>query len=379
MKKLFLVATKINQDEFSNKKLGLEDDNIFNAVSDEPTEALDNINDEVEEQMTDESMFNDVEVEDDPILDEEDQGEWDGIVEQAEKEDARDPEDCINLMEIVSGYTNNYRKLFTELADSSILEGTGEFNKHPKHEEYEKTWEMVSSIMAESKEVCFITLTSARALLNNRKKMIACCGTKEAPFIYEGLQLAYIQQLHNILMASPYSLKMKENFSNATEAIGLDKDIKLMNRILGDILDAEDMLGTKIRFKEATKSEVTGKSEELNASVYADSDLISEGTDMIVTDFEYAGESIANLIEIKANKALLEYNLIIRDLSLLVSYLVKMEIKTSWDTIRKVVFALIEEEDTEKVEVMLVETCKELDPILVNMAKAYKGILKEGE
>ncbi|MGL5715367.1 MAG: hypothetical protein ACRCX2_20280, partial [Paraclostridium sp.] len=92
-----------------------------------------------------------------------------------------------------------------------------------------------------------------------------------------------------------------------------------------------------------------------------------------------AGESIANLIEIKANKALLEYNLIIRDVSLLATYINEYNPQENWMKIRELVFTLLNDEDTDKIDELLVSTCKDLDPILVSMSKAYKKILKADE
>ncbi|MGL5716287.1 MAG: hypothetical protein ACRCX2_24930, partial [Paraclostridium sp.] len=301
MKKYYKLIEKINTDKFSNRVAGLEDENIFNSVSEGPVDALDELNDEVESQIDEESMFSDVEIEEDEFYEED---EWSEVKKDQDAHDSKDPEDCINLMELVSCYTNNYRKEFVKIADDKILEGTGDFSKHFLYKELEEVFATVSSVLNDQKSEYLDNIKTARTMLSNKKKMTMICGTKTAPFLYEGLQLAYIQQIHNLLMAMPYTLKLKETFINAIEAIGLDKDIKFVNRVLKDYIEADSVLGTKIIFQDAEKSEITGKNNELNETVYADSDIISEGVDSIVSDFEYAGESIANLIEIKANKAL---------------------------------------------------------------------------
>lgn len=382
-KKLYKIVEGINSDQFSNRAAGLEDENVFAAVSDEPTEAIDNFSDEVETQIDDENadeteMFNTdaLNDEDDEEVDE----EWNAIQSEQEAVDKKDPEDCINLMEIVSCYTNNYRKYFSVIANDKIVEGTGSFSKHAKYDSLNKVFENLCSLYSGTKNEYFENLAEVRDMLLKESLMVTLCGDgKKAPFLYEGLQLAFIAQLHNLYIATPYSLKIKGTFDESIETMGFDKDIKFFDRVLSDFINAKPVLGTKIKYKEPEKSSITGKDETINETVYADSDLISEGHDTVVGDFEFAAESIQNLIEIKANKALLEYNVLIRDCSLVVTYLKTYDPKEHWDNIRKIVEDLLNEEDTTKVESKLVSTCNELDKVLTCMASAYKAILKEKE
>lgn len=378
-KKFFSLIDRINNDQYSNRAAGLESENVFNAVSEEPMEAVDAINDEVETQMSDEeddrALFSEDDVEDDPEYST--NSEWDQAEEEYNDVEKKDPEDCINLMEIVSCYTNNYRKNFIELADDKILEGTGDFKSHAKYAELENVFESLTGMYNGTKCEFYDSLSEVRDLLHQNKKMITICGTKKAPFIYEGIQLAYIQQLHLLFMVTPYNLKLKQQCEEAMTTMGFDKDIKFFDKVLKDIIDAIPVLGTKIKFQESEKSEITGKDETINNTVYATSDLISEGHDTIVSDFEYASESIQNLIEIKANKALLEYNVLIRDFSLVTSYLLEFNPKVNWEIIRKSTYKLLQEEDTNKIQELLVSTCSELDEVLTTMVKSYKAIIKE--
>lgn len=377
-KKYFKIVEKINNDIFSNVAAGLENDNVFESVTEEGIDAVDGINEEVETQLDpddDYAVFKEDELEDDPSYEE--PNEWEIASKEHEEESKKNPEDCINLMEIVSCYTNNYRKNFVNLADDKILEGTGTFKNHAMYDELEKVVETLVGMYNNTGNTYFDNLLQIRDLLHQEKKMFSICGTKKAPFIYEGIQLAYITQLHLIFMTTPYNLKLKVQFEEAMTTMGFDKDIKFFDKVLSDIIDATPVLGTKIKFQDSVKSEITGKDETISNTVYAESDLISEGHDTIVSDFEYAVESIQNLIEIKANKALLEYNVLIRDFSLVTSYLVSLEPKDKWETIRKSTYNLLLEEDTNKIDEVLVKTCSDLDEVLTSMVKAYKAIIKE--
>lgn len=379
-KKLYKIVDHINNDMYSNKAAGLEDENVFASVSEDTIDAVDGFSDEVETQMddedTEESMFD---IDDMDLEEEPEEDEWSAIQEEQDNIDKKDPEDCINLMEIISCYTNNYRKNFADIVSDKLIECTGDFSNHVNISELDSIFDNVKSLFEGTKNPYFENLSNVRALLGKKSLTFSLCGEKKSPFLYEGLQLAFLAQLHNIYMVTPYTLKIKGTFDEAIETMGFDKDIKFFDRVLDDFIKAKPVLGTKIKYKETVKSAITGKDETIHETVYADSELISEGHDTEVGGFEFASESIQNLIEIKANKALLEYNVLIRDCSLVVTYLKKYDPKEHWETIRKVVSDLLNEEDTSKIETKLVSTCSELDKILAVMAGAYKAILKEKE
>lgn len=374
-KKFYRLLDRINNDIYSNKAIGLESDNVFEGVSEEPLEAVDSINDEVETQIEDDGLFKEEEIEDDPSYTSE-KDEWQNISEDQEEVDKKNPEDCINLMEIVSCFTNTYRKNFVSMEVEKLVERSGDFKKHPMYTEIEGVFESLTGMFNGTKCEAYDHLSEVRDLLLQERKMFTICGDEKAPFIYEGIQLAYIQQLHLMYLATPYTLKLKTQFEEAIMTMGFDKDINFFDKILKDIIDAIPALGSKIKYRESEKSEITGKDESIANTPYSNSDIISEGHDTIVSDFEYAVESIQNLIEIKANKALLEYNVLIRDMALVTTYLIEFNPLENWSIIREAVKELITEEDTAKIEQLLVSTCSTLDAVLVKMVKAYKTIIK---
>ncbi|MGL5766782.1 MAG: hypothetical protein ACRCX8_14185 [Sarcina sp.] len=375
-KKFYRLLDRINNDIYSNKAIGLESDNVFEGVTEEPLEAIDSINEEVETQLDeDDGLFKEEEVEEDPSYTST-KDEWEAVSEDQDEVDRKNPEDCINLMEIVSCFTNTYRKNFVSMEVEKLVERTGDFKKHPMYTEIESVFESLTGMFNGTKCEAYEHLSEVRDLLHQERKMYTICGDEKAPFIYEGIQLAYVQQLHLMYLATPYTLKLKTQFEEAIMTMGFDKDINFFDKILKDVIDAIPALGSKIKYRESEKSEITGKDETIANTPYANSDIISEGHDTIVSDFEYAVESIQNLIEIKANKALLEYNVLIRDMALVTTYLIDFNPLENWPIIRESVQELITEEDTAKIEQLLVSTCSTLDSVLVRMVKAYKTIIK---
>ena len=191
------------------------------------------------------------------------------------------PEDCLNIMEIVGTYTNSYRKCMTSIMAKhiSLIEKTGDITKHPKYKEYEMCFKQLDVVVADSIIPMYVNLKAAWTLLNDAPKMSAICGTAVAPFLYEGFSLAVLQQLHSFMAIMPHTFSRGCPIMDNVESSGMKDSMSLTDKVLSDFVNCGSVLGNKIIFLDATIDEVTNKKTEINNTPYADSEILNGSMD----------------------------------------------------------------------------------------------------
>jgi len=152
------------------------------------------------------------------------------------------------------------------------------------------------------------TIQDLHLLLCDKGTMAEVAGEKDAPFIFEGLQVLFYELLLIGLSKIPQAIV------DGTKT-GIE-DFEIGSKLLTvakNILQYKSFLGHQIRFEKPIVSEITKKNPELVGTVYETSKVFTYKGD---SDTMFSGESINNLLAIKNNNALVEFTMIIKGLSI---------------------------------------------------------------
>lgn len=199
-------------------------------------------------------------------------------------------------------------------------------------------------------------------------------GNGKAPYIYEGMQIAYIMQCHVCLLGCHYQIQSNKPFEEIIKEKELEEIINFLNGTLTLFVDNKDNYGTKINFQEDPES-ILGdgsKSNRINETVYADSDIIN-GKEDLVDGITYANESVNLFLDLKNNKVLVPVTDIIRKLSLLTE-IAKEFPAEDYNTIRESIVKAFSSNDDSKLAQMISDNNQKLEKVLIDISNAMKNI-----
>lgn len=233
--------------------------------------------------------------------------------------------DVVNLMELGGTLMNTYLKNMSNVytQNKKCIETTGNFKENALYEKFivpaQKIIEMYSKDTQLEKKI-----NNFMSVILDKKKMSAVVGTTQSPFIYESLQLLCIELFRELLAVLPMSIKQGTSIEDTVNKLGYVNVTKLIE-CSEDIVEISNLFGEKIYFMEPDEAkELTGRNEAINSTPYAQNiafESMSENYDVMLKTL-CATESILNLIEIRNNKALLEFSLVIK-LCILISKMVE--------------------------------------------------------
>lgn len=336
------------------KYYGLEDLEGEVLASDEIGSSDDSY-DDPEVGMVDDAYGDDIEPTEDGVnagdYDNNTENDWDA---NTEYDDLQPKSAAVNMMQIIGNYTNLYgRNMATILSNNKdTLDFTGDISKSPLYSSF-----VVPAVAYIEKiyneEMVFKDFTNFNNMIQDTKKMNAICGSMEDPFIYSGLQLMYYEVLQIMIAMVPFMVRYSMNLTEVLDMLNFEPG-KIIFGMIKDMGDISPMFGDKIYYVEPQVSEITGKSEEVANTPYANVPEFKEDAMAEVT-VKTAGESIMNLIEIKNSNALVEYSLISKALVVISGLVGNSDLATECQAVLQALINLVNQED-DKVEAVVDET-----------------------
>lgn len=225
-------------------------------------------------------------------------------------DDMKSDADCVNMLKLIGNYVNDYTLNFESILkqNKDIIDYSGDFKMAPMYNEFvNPTITILEKVYKDSQDI-MKHVTGLRLVLEDKRKMMSITGKPDNPFIYEGAQLVMYELLRSLLALVPFSIKNTQSLEEVIDSMKLNV-VKVLIQMAADIVEVAPTFGTKIYYVEPIESEITGKSEELTNTPYKDIDVFNKKEETM-TGMQLAGESIMNLVEIKNNKALVEFSIL---------------------------------------------------------------------
>lgn len=230
--------------------------------------------------------------------------EW----EETDYDSLRSDADCINMTKVIGQYVNNYALQLEEFVkrNRDMIDYSGDLKQIPWFNTFvNPAMELIKKVFMDDPIVKH--LENLIETMSNKRNMLSITGKQDSPFLYEGMQIVLIDTIRNVLACIPYSVKNNQNLSEVIESMKLNV-IKCLVQMVADLVEVSPMFGTKIYYVEPIVSEITGKSEEIANTPYSNLEVMQRGQESAFSYMRLANESIMNLVEIKNNKALVEYS-----------------------------------------------------------------------
>lgn len=241
-----------------------------------------------------------------------------GEIEIKSEDDIASPDDAVNLLDVFGIYNNKFRVSFAKFIsrneglidrDAHFCCKTREFNTNC----IQPAMKLLNIVYNGDPQIK--SLENLLNVLCQRSDMLKCMGTKDAPFVYEGIQMVFGAKLLILLGLVPnHLLNTKASIDEIVDTLG-SESIKKVFQVADDILEMKSKLGKSIVFVDAPKSEITGHAvDKITGTIYGNSPV------MCKKDCEHgmilSGESIENLLTIKNNGGLVECALLFKGLAL---------------------------------------------------------------
>ena len=241
-----------------------------------------------------------------------------GEIEIKSEDDIASPNDAVNLLDVFGIYNNKFRVSFAKFIsrneglidrDAHFCCKTREFNTNC----IQPAMKLLNIVYNGDPQIK--SLENLLNVLCQRSDMLKCMGTKDAPFVYEGIQMVFGAKLLILLGLVPnHLLNTKASIDEIVDTLG-SESIKKVFQVADDILEMKSKLGKSIVFVDAPKSEITGHAvDKITGTIYGNSPV------MCKKDCEHgmilSGESIENLLTIKNNGGLVECALLFKGLAL---------------------------------------------------------------
>lgn len=222
--------------------------------------------------------------------------------EEVVKEEAR----SANLVKLSGSHINAYVTNMDSVLGSGMIERTGNFSANDYQVRFiEPAEEIISKCFSDDEVVDKIK--AFRDLLDKRQIMSKLAGNETSPFVYEGLQLAYILTLISGLALVGPSLQINGGLLDTAKHISFKVFDDLIEAI-DSILTVKASLGTKIYYTD----NIVDINDNTEASIYVN---IQEVNPAIGGPTSVpAGESIGNIIEIRNNGGLMDYLIVMKAL-----------------------------------------------------------------
>ena len=222
-------------------------------------------------------------------------------------DDLKSDADCINMVKIIGNYTNQYALNFETFVKSNpdFIDYSGDFKQIDMYNNFvSPAMDIITKMFKDDPIVKH--LEGLVEIMSEKRKVLSICGEPDNPFLYEGMQIVLYDTLRSVLACIPYSIKNNQSLAEVIESMKLNV-VKCLIQMVADLVEVAPILGSKIYYVKPVVSEITGKSEEVTSTPYAKLEVMNRGNESF-TRMRLANESIMNLVEIKNNKALVEYS-----------------------------------------------------------------------
>lgn len=345
------------QEEFEGMGSGIDND-----LPDANTE-LDNATEDVPEDSSNlPPETNDGDVEDEDYgfgyqsNEYEEDNAWDDSINSID--DTVSEADAINMVKIITSHTNAYVSNIEliEKDNQGIIERTGDIKQAPFYNEFIQPANTILNVVFKDTDI-MRKVNNFLQVIEDKRKMSSICGTAENPFLYEGIQLLAIELYKSLLAIVPFYVKNATSLDETISSMKLDT-VNTLLQMAQDICDVDNMFGVKIFYVAPVVSDVTGKSEELAGTKYANLESCMYrpfGSKMM-----YAGESIMNLVEIKNNKALPEYSILSKMMKVISGMCINLNISETYTEVLEIVKNVLNSGDSEDAESLVYDACERL-------------------
>ena len=345
------------QEEFEGMGSGIDND-----LPDANTE-LDNATEDVPEDSSNLPLeTNDGDVEDEDYgfgyqsNEYEEDNAWDDSINSID--DTVSEADAINMVKIITSHTNAYVSNIEliEKDNQGIIERTGDIKQAPFYNEFIQPANTILNVVFKDTDI-MRKVNNFLQVIEDKRKMSSICGTAENPFLYEGIQLLAIELYKSLLAIVPFYVKNATSLDETISSMKLDT-VNTLLQMAQDICDVDNMFGVKIFYVAPVVSDVTGKSEELAGTKYANLESCMYrpfGSRMM-----YAGESIMNLVEIKNNKALPEYSILSKMMKVISGMCINLNISETYTEVLEIVKNVLNSGDSEDAESLVYDACERL-------------------
>lgn len=241
-----------------------------------------------------------------------------GEIEIKSENEITSPDDAVNLLDVFGIYNNKFRVSFAKFISRN--EGLIDRDAHfcCKNREFntnciQPAMKLINIVYNGDPQVK--SLENLLNLLCQRSDMLKCMGTKDAPFVYEGIQMVFGAKLLILLGLIPnHLLNTKASIDEIVDTLG-SESIKKIFQVADDILEMKSKIGKSIVFVDAPKSVITGHAvDKITGTIYGNSHVMCQkdcNHGMVLS-----GESIENLLTIKNNGGLVECSLLFKGLAL---------------------------------------------------------------
>ena len=255
--------------------------------------------------------------------------------------------DAFNIMELMGTFVNQFNKNMVMAIRNNyeIIDRTGNIkneNNSFYNEVIKPAMIIIDRVYPEDKNVEL--LHKLHEIVTSKSKMAPCMGIDKSPFIYEGLQLLLAELVLNFLVTIPMSIDMSASLDELLEKRNI-KSLPLLINITKDVVEAEDKIGSSIKFIEPTVSDITNTNPNMTGTIYEKSEILTE-IDKGKTTF-LVNESILNLLDIKNNKSLPEFSLIMKGLVIVSAIAENMDLGTKCKEVFGKIKTLINMPDVE--------------------------------
>ena len=281
---------------------------------------------------------------------------WDDSINSID--DTVSEADAINMVKIITSHTNAYVSNIEliEKDNQGIIERTGDIKQAPFYNEFIQPANTILNVVFKDTDI-MRKVNNFLQVIEDKRKMSSICGTAENPFLYEGIQLLAIELYKSLLAIVPFYVKNATSLDETISSMKLDT-VNTLLQMAQDICDVDNMFGVKIFYVAPVVSDVTGKSEELAGTKYANLESCMYrpfGSKMM-----YAGESIMNLVEIKNNKALPEYSILSKMMKVISGMCINLNISETYTEVLEIVKNVLNSGDSEDAESLVYDACERL-------------------
>lgn len=282
--------------------------------------------------------------------------EWDNSVNSID--DTVSEADAINMVQIITNHTNQYVSNIEliEKDNQNLLERTGDIKQAAFYNEFIQPANTILNVVFKDTEI-MRKVNNFLQVLEDKRKMSSICGTVENPFLYEGIQLLAIELYKSLLAIIPFYVKNATSLEDTISSMKLDT-MNTLIQMVSDVCEVDNMFGTKIFYVAPVVSDVTGKSEEVAGTPYANLESCTYrpfGSKMM-----YAGESIMNLVEIKNNKALPEYSILSKMMKVISGLCVNVNIMDICKEVLDIIKNVLNSGDSEDANDLVYDACETL-------------------
>ena len=255
--------------------------------------------------------------------------------------------DAYNLMELMGTFVNKFNKSMVAAMqmNATVIDKTGKISNEDNKfyaDIVKPAMRVIDVVYKEDKNL--ETLHKLNEIVTSKSKMVPVMGAEKAPFLYEGFQLLLAELILTLLTTIPMAIDGSMSLDELLDKRNI-KSLPILFAIAKDVVDAEDKIGSEIKFTAPVVSDITNKNPNIEGTIYEKSPILNE-VDKGRTTF-LSHESIANLLDIKNNKCLPEFSLIMKGLCIVAGLAENVDLYTKCKEVLYKVQTLIDLPDAE--------------------------------